>query len=299
MTEPILVTGATGNTGVSVVAGLRDRGDAVRAATRRPDPGDADAVRFDWFDPSTFAAALAGVRAIYLVAPAGVADPAPVVRPFLEQAAAGGVADPAPVVRPFLAQAAAGGVRRVVALSSSAVARGEPLLGEIHALVVDLFSESTVLRPSWFMQNFTADHALAEGIRRSREIVTATGDGRLGFIDAADIAAVAVEALVADRPVGDELVLTGPEALSYGHAAAIISDVLGTPVRHVDVTTAQLADRLTRAGLTGEFAAGLAALDERIRAGEQDLVTTTVYDVTGRRPTSLREFLTVHRARLA
>ncbi|WP_283632977.1 NAD(P)H-binding protein [Mycolicibacterium poriferae] len=280
MTEPILVTGATGNTGVSVVAGLRDRGDAVRAATRRPDPGDADAVRFDWFDPSTFAAALAGVRAIYLVAPAGVADPAPVVRPFLEQAAAGGV-------------------RRVVALSSSAVARGEPLLGEIHALVVDLFSESTVLRPSWFMQNFTADHALAEGIRRSREIVTATGDGRLGFIDAADIAAVAVEALVADRPVGDELVLTGPEALSYGHAAAIISDVLGTPVRHVDVTTAQLADRLTRAGLTGEFAAGLAALDERIRAGEQDLVTTTVYDVTGRRPTSLREFLTVHRARLA
>ena len=267
MTEPILVTGATGNTGVSVVAGLRDR-------------GDADAVRFDWFDPSTFAAALAGVRAIYLVAPAGVADPAPVVRPFLEQAAAGGV-------------------RRVVALSSSAVARGEPLLGEIHALVVDLFSESTVLRPSWFMQNFTADHALAEGIRRSREIVTATGDGRLGFIDAADIAAVAVEALVADRPVGDELVLTGPEALSYGHAAAIISDVLGTPVRHVDVTTAQLADRLTRAGLTGEFAAGLAALDERIRAGEQDLVTTTVYDVTGRRPTSLREFLTVHRARLA
>lgn len=280
MTEPILVTGATGNTGVPVVAGLRDRGDAVRAATRRPDPGDADAVRFDWFDPSTFAAALAGVRAIYLVAPAGVADPAPVVRPFLEQAASGGV-------------------RRVVALSSSAVARGEPLLGEIHTMVVDLVSEPTVLRPSWFMQNFTGDHALAEGIRRFREIVTATGDGRLGFIDAADIAAVAGEALVADRPVGDELVLTGPEALSYGHAAAIVSDVLGTPVRHVDVTTAELADRLTRAGLTGEFAAGLAALDERIRAGEQDLVTTTVHDVTGRRPTSLREFLAVHRARLA
>ena len=119
-----------------------------------------------------FAAALAGVRAIYLVAPAGVADPAPVVRPFLEQAASGGV-------------------RRVVALSSSAVARGEPLLGEIHTMVVDLFSEPTVLRPSWFMQNFTRDHALAEGIRRSREVVTATGDGRVGFIDAADIAAVA------------------------------------------------------------------------------------------------------------
>ena len=280
MTEPILVTGATGNTGAPVVSGLRNRGCVVRAASRRPDPGDADAVGFDWSDPGTFAAALADVRAIYLVAPSGVADPAPVVRPFLEQAAADGV-------------------RRVVALSSSAVGRGEPLLGEIHAMVADLFSEPTVLRPSWFMQNFIRNHALAEGIRRSREVVTATGDGRVGFIDAADIAAVAVEALVADRPVGDELGLTGPEALSYGQAADIVADVIGARVRHVDVTTAELADRLSRAGLPAEFAAGLAALDGRIRAGEQNLVTTTVCDVTGRRPTSLREFLAVHRARLA
>ena len=64
MTEPILVTGATGNTGVTVVAGLRDRGDVVRAATRHPDPGDAGAVAFDWFDPNTFAAALAGVGCV-------------------------------------------------------------------------------------------------------------------------------------------------------------------------------------------------------------------------------------------
>lgn len=279
MPEPILVTGATGNTGTAVVSGLRRRGIRVRAASRRPAPDDADAVVFDWADSTTFTAALADVRAIYLVAPAGVADPVPLVRPFLNRAAKGGV-------------------QRIVTLSSSAVARGEAGLGEIHDLVVGRFDEATVLRPSWFMQNLVGNHPAAESIRRSHQIVTATGEGRLGFIDAADIAAVAVEALVADEPLGEELILTGPQALSYRQAAQIVSDVIGAPVRHVDVTTAELAAHLARSGMSEEFAAVLAALDERIRAGEQDMVTTTVHDVTGRAPTSLQEFLAAAGPRL-
>lgn len=275
MTDPILVTGATGNTGAPVVAGLRERGLRARAASRHPDPADADAVVFDWSDDATFAPALTDVRAVYLVAPAGAADPVPMVRPFLELAAARDV-------------------RRVVLLSSSAVERGEPGLGEIHDLVAGLFAEATVLRPSWFMQNFVGDHPLAQSIRETREIVTATGDGRLAFIDAADIAAVAVEALTAPEPVSEELLLTGPESLSYADAAAIVSDVLGVPVRHVDVSATELARRLTAAGYSAEFSAMLAGLDERIRAGEQDLVTTTVRDITGRAPTSLRHFLAEH-----
>lgn len=271
----VLVTGATGKTGTHVVSGLRGLGHAVRAATRRPAAGDGDAVPFDWADHTTFSGALADVRAIYLVAPAGVADPLPLVRPFLELAAAGGV-------------------RRVVQLSSSAVARGEPALGQIHDAVASLFDEYTVLRPSWFMQNFVGEHLLGEGIRRNRELTTATGDGRLGFIDAADIAAVAVQALVSRAPIAEELVLTGPEALSYPQAAAIVAEVIGAPVTHVDLTTAELTTRLVESGLPPDFAPGLAALDERIRRGEQDFVTTAVRDVTGRAPTSLRDFLTRH-----
>ena len=275
MTDPILVTGATGNTGAPIVAGLREWGLRARAASRHPDPADADAVVFDWSDDATFAPALTDVRAVYLVAPAGAADPVPMVRPFLELAAARDV-------------------RRVVLLSSSAVERGQPGLGEIHDLVAGLVAEPAVLRPSWFMQNFVGDHPLAQGIRETREIVTATGDGRLAFIDAADIAAVAVEALTAPEPVSGELVLTGPESLSYAEAAAIASEILGEPVRHVDVSTAELTRRLVAAGYPADFAGMLAALDERIRAGEQDLVTTTVRDITGRAPTSLGHFLAEH-----
>jgi uncharacterized protein YbjT (DUF2867 family) len=137
-------------------------------------------------------------------------------------------------------------------------------------------------------------HPLADGIRRSREMFTATGDGRLGFIDPADIAAVAVQALVSREPVADELVLTGPESLSYPQAAAVVSEILGVPVRHVDLTTDELATRLVEFGYSPELAAGLAALDERIRIGEQDFAGTAVLDITGRPPTSLRRFLTDH-----
>lgn len=277
--RPYLVTGATGNTGAQVVAGLRQHGHLARAASRRPDPDDDDAVVFDWADESTFMNALDGVRTVYLVAPTGVADPVSLARPFLEQAAAVGV-------------------RRVVQLSSSAVARGEPGLGAIHDSVANLFAQFTILRPSWFMQNFVGDHPLADGIRRSAQVITATGDGRLGFIDAADVAAVAVRALASPEPLAGELVLTGPESMSYTHAAAIVSDVLGHTVEHVDLTTEELAGRLIDSGASPPFAAGLAALDARIRAGEQDRVTPTVHDVTGRPPTSLRDFLAAHIALL-
>ena len=272
MPDLILVTGATGNTGTAVVAGLRSRGSHVRPASRRPDPADPDALVFDWADPRTFGAALRGAAAIYLVAPTGDADPVSMVGPFLELAAHQGV-------------------QRVVQLSSSAIERGEPGLGEIHDALVELFAEPTVLRPSWFMQNFVGDHPVAAGIRDAREIVTATGAGRLGFIDADDIAATAVEALLAPEPVGEELVLTGPESLSYADAAAILSEVLGHHIRHVDVSPAERAAQFTAAGLSEEFAGVLAALDQRISAGEQDFVTTTVRDITGRPPTSLRDFL--------
>ncbi|WP_255506413.1 NAD(P)H-binding protein [Mycolicibacterium sp. 018/SC-01/001] len=271
--EPVLVTGATGNTGSAVVAGLRSRGARARPASRRPDPADPDAVAFDWSDPTTFTAALNGVHAVYVVAPAGDADPMPMVRPFLELAAAHGV-------------------QRVVQVSSSAIERGCSGLGEIHDAVVELFAEPTVLRPSWFMQNFVGDHPLASSIRDEHEIVTATGAGRLGFIDADDIAATAVEALLAPEPVGAELILTGPESLSYTDAAAILSDVLGHHIRHVEVPPEERAAQFTAAGLSPTYARVLAALDGRISAGEQDFVTTTVQNVTGRPPTTLRDFLT-------
>jgi uncharacterized protein YbjT (DUF2867 family) len=265
----VLVTGGTGTTGSRVTAVLRERGVPVRVTSRRPANGQ---VRFEWAEPATHAAALVGVRAVYLVAPVGVADPAPLVAPFLDAARERGV-------------------RRVVLLSSSALPEGAPGLGELHTMVSALVPEPTVLRPSWFMQNFLGDHPHARSARLDGEIVTATGSGRVAFVDAGDIAAVAAHALADDDPHVGEYVLTGPEALSYADVAATLTEVVGRPVRHRAVGVPELAERFVEAGYAADFAAVLAALDGGIARGGEDRTTSAVQEVTGRPPRSFREVM--------
>jgi uncharacterized protein YbjT (DUF2867 family) len=267
----ILVTGATGNTGSRVVSRLTALGHTVTAASRRATAqGGARAVRFDWHDPTTYGGALHGADRAYLVPPIGDPDPAAVMVPFLEQARAAGV-------------------RRVALLSSSAIPAGGPGVGQVHGLLAGLFDQWAVLRPSWFMQNFTREHFVAQGVRGG-EIVTATGDGKVAFIDATDIAAVAVHALIDEIPHNTAHILTGPEALSYADAAAIVAQRTGTPVRHRSVTADELARHFTGHGVPADFAALLAALDDDIRAGAEDRVTDTVERITGRPARGFRDF---------
>ncbi|MGV9352072.1 NmrA family NAD(P)-binding protein [Streptomyces misionensis] len=271
-TGTTLVIGATGTTGSRTVARLAAAGHRVRAAARRATVvAGAEPVVFDWYDPATHTAALDGADRVYLVPPVG--DP-----------------DPAAVMLPFLRRARAAGVRRAVLLSSSAVPEGGPAVGQVHQVLPELFDEWAVLRPSWFMQNFTGPHPHAVSIREEGVIRTATGGGRVGFVDAEDIAAVAVRALTDERAPGTDLVLTGPEALGHDDIAAILTEVTGRPVVHQRLTREQLRDRLAD-HLPAEFAAILADLDRAIAEGAEDRVTDTVRRVTGRPPGSFRAFL--------
>ncbi|GAA1448761.1 NAD(P)H-binding protein [Nocardiopsis tropica] len=271
-TSTTLVIGATGTTGSRTAARLAAAGHRVRAASRRgaPVPG-AEPVRFDWYDPATHAAALGGADRVYLVPPVG--DP-----------------DPVAVMLPFLRLARASGVRRAVLLSSSAVPEGGPAVGQVHRVLPDLFGQWAVLRPSWFMQNFTGTHTHAAGIREEGVIRTATDDGRIGFVDAEDIASVAARALTDEHAPDTDLVLTGPEALSHDDIAAAVTEVTGRPVEHRRLTREQMRDRLS-AQVPPVFAALLADMDHAISEGAEDRVTDTVRRVTGRRPGSFRALL--------
>ncbi|MFF4364805.1 NAD(P)H-binding protein [Streptomyces sp. NPDC001594] len=258
-----LVIGATGTTGSRLCAELAAAGQAVRAAGRRATPvAGAEPVAFDWYDAAGHAAALDGVGRVYVVPPVG--DP-----------------DPAAVVLPFLRRARAAGVRRAVLLSASSIEEGGPAVGQVHAALPGVFDEWAVLRPSWFMQNFTGGHLHAQGIRTDGVIHTATGTGRVGFVDAGDIAAVAVRALTDRHAPNTDLVLTGPEALGYDDVANIVAEVTGRPVVHRPLPPERLRARLA-ALMPEEFAAMLTAMDEAIAAGAEDRVTDTVRAVTGR-----------------
>ncbi|WP_444962374.1 NAD-dependent epimerase/dehydratase family protein [Nocardiopsis sp. M1B1] len=266
----VLVTGATGTTGSRVASRLDALGPRVRAASRRaPARGGGPSVRFDWYDPATFGEALRGVDRMYLVPPVDTTDPAAVMVPFLEQAVAAGV-------------------RRAVLLSSSAIPEGGPGAGAVHTLLPKLFDEWAVLRPSWFMQNFTGDNPHAVSIREEGLVMTATSRGRVGFIDADDIAAVAARALTDAEPPNTDLVLTGPEALSYDDIAATIARASGRPVRHLAVGRERMRDHLA-AAMPREYAAMLADLDLVIAQGAEDRVTPVVERITGLPPRSFAD----------
>ncbi|MEC4020744.1 NAD(P)H-binding protein [Streptomyces sp. H27-D2] len=296
--ETVLVTGGTGNTGRRVAARLAELGHPVRAASRRPapaddvdharvehgrvepgrvEPGRVEPVRFDWDDASTHVPALRGARGIYLVPPNGASDPAASMLPFLRQARLAGV-------------------RRVVLLSSSAIAESNGGLGVVHRATPELFPEWAVLQPSWFMQNFTGEHAHALSIRADDEIVTATGEGRVGFVDSQDIAEVGVRALTDEQPHNTAHLITGPEAIGYDAIAAIVSETAGRPIRHRRVSYEVQRDRFAAVGIPGRFAELLAGMDRAIATGTEDRTSPTVERVTGRAPRSFPVYAAEHAA---
>ncbi|WP_411813692.1 NmrA family NAD(P)-binding protein [Bacillus stercoris] len=274
--NPILITGGTGTVGSRIASRLIKLGYRVRIASRKKgELANAEYVYFDWMDASSYTPALEQVKDIYLVAPVGVLDPAPYVLPFLKEAKRLGV-------------------KRVVMQSASVISENGPVFGALHQAVRE-FPEWTVLRPSYFMQNFiNVQHQMS--IQNEGRIVTASGEGKLGFIDADDIAETAVRALTDAVPHQTHHILTGPEALSYAKAAEIIGAAAGRRVKHVSISRSELQNRMAAAGLPADYASFMAGLDEAISHGAEHRVTDTVKRVTGKEPRSLSEFAAAHAA---
>lgn len=209
---------------------------------------------------------------IYLVAPSGVAEPLPIMIPFMELAIQSGV-------------------KRFVLLSASSLEAGGPMMGAVHTWLRDHSAEWVVLRPTWFMQNFSEGQLLAP-IREDRAIYSATGDGRIGFIDADDIATVAVEALTQTTCASGDIILTGPQALSYDDVANTLSTVLDQTIRHHHLSAAELVARhMQHANLPKAYAQTLAQMDSNIAAGSEDRTTDAVLLMTGRPPRVLKDFV--------
>ncbi len=269
MRNKILVTGGTGKTGSRLAHQLRASSHSPLVATRNPH--ETDQVRFDWADTATYEAALDEVKAIYLVAPANVPEPLAAMQPFIDRAIASGV-------------------ERFVLLSASSLEEGGPMMGAVHRYLHDHAPGWFVLRPTWFMQNFSEQQHLPT-IRDEHAIYSATGDGRVPFIDADDIAAVAAAALTDPAIPNGDAILTGPKSLSYDEVAEILTDALGITITHHKLSEQELVERIQSSGLSKTYAELLAAMDTAIAAGGEDRLTGSVYELTGNAPQDLTSFV--------
>lgn len=264
-------------TGRRLSARLSRTGQRVRTATRGPadTPGH---VRFDWEDAGTHAAALEGAGAVYLVCPPTAVDPAPTVLPFLERAREAGVT-------------------RAVMLSAQGITDGPDGMGAVQVRVREVFPEWAVLQPAWFMQNFT-EGVFAKGIRESGEVLASTGSGRVGFIDAEDIAACAERALLSAQAPNRVLPLSGPEALSFADVADLLSKAVGGRVEHPSPEPERVKEYLLSQGVPDDYCDTLLFLYSGIAQGWDDVLHDTVQELLGRPPASFREFLDQNAAAL-
>ncbi|GAA3783442.1 NAD(P)H-binding protein [Streptomyces chiangmaiensis] len=267
--KTILVLGGTGTTGRRIARRLTSKGLPVRTASRTG--GDT---HFDLDDPATWAPALDGAAAVYLVEPS--------LQPGLDQRAR---------IPRLVADAVAAGVRRLVLLSAHGVGRADdshPLKAAEQA-VRDSGADWTILQPDWFAQNFSESFWLP-GILTGT-LALPTGDGRTPFVDAEDIAEVAAAALTEDRHSGQTYQLTGPQAIGFGEAADLIATATGRTVRHLDIPPDTFVDRMATEGVPVGVARLLTGLLVDIRDGRGASVSDGVERALGRQPRPFKEFV--------
>jgi len=251
--RPILVTGGTGKTGRRVAHRLTALGRNVRVASRSTTPA------FDWDDPATWDPHLEDAAAAYIALAPDLSFP--------------GAAE---IIAAFSEAAVAHGVERLVLLSG----RGEEGAHVSERIVAASGADWTVLRASWFAQNFSEHFLLGpvlDGV-----IALPAGTVAEPFVDADDVADVAVAALTEPGHAGRIYELTGPRSLTFDDVANELSDVIGRQVVYVSCSPAEYVDAAIAAGVPAEEAVPLADLFSNVLDGRNGQVQDGVRRALGR-----------------
>jgi uncharacterized protein YbjT (DUF2867 family) len=258
--EMTLVIGGTGKTGRRVVERLRARGLPVRVGSRSGAPP------FDWEDRSTWAPVLEGVGSAY-------------VSHHLDA-----VPGAAETVGSFADLAVKSGVRRLVVMSG----RGEEEADRVEQAVRDSGAELTVLRSTWFAQNFSEEYwreYVLDG-----EVALPAGDTPEPFVDVDDLADVAVAALTDDRHIGQVYELTGPRLLTFAQAVEEISWATGGEIRYAPISIPEFAAAAADQGVPGEFIDLLTYLFGEVLDGRNAHLADGVQRALGREPKDFADF---------
>jgi uncharacterized protein YbjT (DUF2867 family) len=261
-TTHTLVLGATGKIGRRVANRLKARGLPVRLGSRSAE------LPFVWEDRNTWTPALRGASAAFVT--------------YFPDLAVPGAAD---TVGAFADLAVKTGVRRVVLLSG----RGEEgaLLGE--RAVQNSGADWTIVRSAWFNQNFNEGFFVDQVV--SGEVALPVGDVREPFVDADDIAEVAVAALTDDRHVGQLYELTGPRLITFPEAIREIAEAVGREIRYVQISPEQYASLLAEQKFTAEIISLMDYVFGTVLDGRNAHLADGVERALGRRPRDFAEYV--------
>ncbi|KAF7949143.1 hypothetical protein EAE96_008312 [Botrytis aclada] len=306
----ILLLGGTGKVARRIAPLLSVDGYNVLLASRSGSSPvslpNTKGVKFDWLDTNSYDnpfisfdgdddANEHSIDAVFMIAPP--------------------VLDAVPLAKMFINGVVKRGVRRIVFLSGSIPHCGDGLiLSQISEYIkgkgksLQTLEEGsknfdtnavewTILKPSWFMENFSEMHHLYI-IRDENRLISATGKGKIPFVSVEDIAHVACKALVGWRSndfekglMGEELVLRGGELWSYDDIAALLTGILGRKISHVGVEEEEIVKGMVEGGVEEGLAGVLGELEIAVRRGEEAWLGGDLEGVIGGRGRSVREFV--------
>ena len=273
--KTVLVTGVRGKTGRQVAAALARRpGMEVRGAGRSVEQLDLHGVRaapFNWEDQASWPSVLRGVQGIYLVKPK-TPDPAATVASFLRMAR---------------------DADRVVLLSEIGCGGRDETTDErkVEKVIESAPVRWTILRPNWFMQNFTEPNFYLEAIRDAGELEVPAGGQPVSFVDTRDIADAAVSALLDSGHAGRAYTLTGPRALTFAEVAARIGQAAGHRVRHADPPLADYLSALAAQGTATSVIGYYRRIYDHIQKRQTAIISPAIEHVTGHPPRTFSAFI--------
>ncbi|MFL6395278.1 MAG: SDR family oxidoreductase [Nitrososphaeraceae archaeon] len=288
-----MVTGATGTVGSEVVKQLASSSSyssgqsIIRAAVHSKNKVDKfsqygseifEIVNMDYNKPETIAAALDKVGKLFLL-----------TLPSLNMT---------DISSKVVREAKKNGVQRIVKLSVFG-ADAEPgiIIGRLHRQEEKIIEESgityTFLRSSAFMQNFVNYYGYT--IKTQNAIYLPAGEGKVSFVDARDVAAVAAKLLTENngrsRHDKKAYVVTGSEALSYSQVAEIISKEIGRKISYIDTSEEDARKSMKSMGREDWLIDAILEEFYNTRAGNRSETTNIVEQIIGRKPTSFAQFV--------
>ncbi|KAH7350584.1 hypothetical protein BKA65DRAFT_241896 [Rhexocercosporidium sp. MPI-PUGE-AT-0058] len=277
----ILLTGGKGKTSMRLGRILKDAKIPFIMTSRKGGSASSDELpvaKFDWLDESTYESpfqhpSIKGekVSAIYIVMPEN-ADPVTPTNAFVDYA-----------VQKH-------GVKRFVLFSGTTAEKGVPVAGKIWEHLDQIGVEYCVLRASWVMENF-AEWQYPATIKDEGKIYTACGDGKIPFISADDIAAVAFHALTDAEVPGETVRVLGPELFTYDEAAAKFSKALDRDIKHVRLNQEQNIQQYMKIGLPQAAAGFMTWLELNTSNGSEEMTNDAVEQITGRPPKTLDAYI--------
>lgn len=258
----ILLTGGTGKTGRRVADRLTKLGKSIRIGSRNGN------TPFDWEEPQTWQDILDGITSVYLT--------------FQPDLAVPGAAE---TINAFVNTAIKKGVKKIVLLSG----RGEPEAQKCEQIVMDSGIDWTILRSSWFSQNFSENYFLEPLLYG----YVALPAGKIGepFIDADDIADAAVAALTDERHSNKLYEITGPVLLTFEEAVSEISQATGRQIIFEQISIEEYSRMLNEYNVPDYLIELICYLFGEVMDGRNEYITNGVQQILGRKPKNFSEYI--------